>query len=639
MYLKNSYTLTWIMSACFAMGIAPGLRAEADRLPEVDIDATEMSRRLLMATWHIPLEESLSSEGGVLRLWYPKWVQGAHAPGGPVQNVAGIEIENGSKTSLAWRRTPGEVHQIQVTIPPETPEIEIRLRYICNQSSPNSHGLDSFGSESLGVISPNTVTLYPDGIRLDAWRVKVKLKLPDGWKFATSLLPVETGADASGATQFCPVTLEELIDSPILAGRHVSTYDLVEANVSAPPHRLHVFSEVETATRIHDEVLARLRRVVTQASGMFGSHPFPAFDVLVATTNVLARNGLEHRKSSLNVIPLGCLDHPEHLKDWDRMLIPHEYVHTWCGKYRRPQGMITPDAHTPYDTELLWVYEGLTQYLGELLEVRSGLATADQYRWMILQRLRWARLQQGRQWRPLSDTAAASHLLRAGSPAWGHLRRDQDYYHEGALLWLEADVFIRQATNGKRSLDDFCQAFFSSTDPNARSLGYEREDVINALHNVAPRDWDGWVRRHIEQPSARGPLSVAADLGYLVQFANRSPEGPQDARIDYLDARDSLGASFRADGTIESVLLETPADRAGLAPEMRVVGVGDFLWSRERFQEALESTPVVGELRLLVAANDRLVSRKIEYDGGPRYFTLIRDEKKPDVLARILEPK
>ncbi|HEY6563391.1 MAG TPA: hypothetical protein VIY86_02745, partial [Pirellulaceae bacterium] len=595
-----------------AIGSGLGHGESIDSQASLRIDATDLPRRLLTATLRIPVDESLRRDGGTLTLWYPQWVQGSHAPGGPVQNIAGLEVKDHLGKALDWKRAPGEVHRFLVTVPRETTSVNVWLRYVCNQSTPNSHGLDSYGSEALGIISPNTVVLYPDGVRFPDWNVSCEITFPPEWKFATALTPDESAsALAPGSIRFAPVSLDELIDSPIMLGRYVTTYDLVEPDVAAPPHRLHVFSEVESSTRIHDEVLARFRRLVTQATRLFGSHPFPSFDFLVATSNVLPRNGLEHHQSSLNVIPLACLDQPDHLKDWDRMLIPHEYVHAWCGKYRRPQGMITSNAHTPCDTELLWVYEGLTQYLGELLENRAGLATPEQYRWQLLQRLRWARLQQGRQWRPLSDTAAASHLLRAGSPAWGHLRRDQDYYFEGALFWLEVDTIIRRESKDERSLDDFCRTFFSAPAPTHQPVGYTRADIVDALQQLVPHGWEALISRRIEQSRERGPLSVANDLGYLVQFSNQSPVGPDNARLENLDARDSLGANFRADGTVESVILDSPADRARLGPEMRILGIGNFLWSRERLQEALEATPVKGKVRLLVVANDRVIRRTI----------------------------
>lgn len=606
----------------------------------LEIDATDLPRELLHATLRIPLAGALADEGGDLVLWYPKWVQGSHAPGGPIQNLAGLEIADGEGNALTWRRTPGEAYQLTVKVSAGTAAVVLRLRYICNQSSANSHGLDSFGSESLGLISTNTVLFYPDGIDFTEWPVACSVRLPAGWKAATALTRVEAPPDAGpDAISYEPVSLETLIDSPIMAGHHVSMYDLVEPGVDAPPHRMHVFSEVQTATRLDPAVVDRFRHLVTQATRLFGSHPFPSFDFLVATTQALPRNGLEHQRSSMNIIPLGRLDKLEHLKGWDRMLIPHEYLHAWCGKFRRPAGMITRNPHTPQDTELLWVYEGLTQHLGEVLEVRSGLTSIDEYRWQLGERFRWGRFQQGRTWRPLLDTASASHLLRQGVPRWGHLRRDQDYYFEGALFWLEVDARLRRASDGTQSLDDFCRDFFGTTTRTPRPLSYSRQDVVDALNRIRADEWDQLVARRIERPRKRGPLEAAAELGYLVQFTATSPEGPDHARIDALDARDSLGASFSEDGTVQTVLLDSPADEAQLAPGMRILGVHDHLWSRDRLLEALEATPVRGEIRLLVVHGDRIERRTVSYEGGPRFMTLTRDDRRPDGLEALLKPR
>lgn len=631
---RFSLVMTFVLA--FLFGVSGG--TEPSRLT---IDASDLDRKLLRATQVVSIPDGpLVPAGGEFTLWYPKWVQGSHAPGGPVQNLAGIEFSDLSGKSLDWHRAPGDVHRFIVSLPPGTDAIQVRLRYICNQSSANSHGLDSFGAESLGVISPNTVLMYPEGVSIDSWPVICEIQPPEGWRIATAL-PRQEGVDPQHPTLivFQAVPLVELIDSPVMLGRYVATYDLVESGVEAPPHRLHLFSEIEGQTRLPEEVLARFRQLVTQASRLFGDHPFPSFDFLVATTNQLDRNGLEHQRSTLNIIPLDRLDAPDHLKGWDRMLIPHEYVHAWCGKFRRPAGMIHPDAHTPNDTELLWVYEGLTQHLGEILEVRSGMASPDEYRWMLLERLRWARLQQGREWRSLADTGAASHTLRSGSESWGHLRRDQDYYQEGAVFWLECDALIRERTGGTKSLDDFCRSFFHSESRTPSPRGYTRADVVGALEGAATSDWDSFVRTRIETPTALGPLHAATQLGYLVQYDHTSAEGPDHARIDTLDARDSIGVSLSSAGVVTTVQLGSPADGIKLAPGTRILGIDDHLWSRQRFEEALARTPVTGRLDLLLALGDRIERRSLVYDGGPRFFRLERDTSRPDGLAPILKPR
>lgn len=644
------------------MPLAWASLAHAQPVAHLDIDATDLPRHLLSGTMTIPLTPALAADAadGSLGLWYPKWVPGSHAPGGPVENVAGLTITDQQGRAVAWTRTPGELWRLQAQVPAGATELRVAIRYICDQPGDNSRGLDSFGSEDIGIISANTVLLCPEGVDMTAWEVETTLRLPEGWDAATALarLDGEQGGDGAGGggnegeegtpvIRYGATTLELLIDSPIMAGRHHKTYLLNDpenpdetGGVRTPPHRLHVFSEVESAVQIHDTVLANYRAMVKQSAIMFGSHPFDSMDILLATSNVLGRNGLEHLRTTLNVIPLGTLDDPSNLRGWDRMLVPHEFVHSWCGKYRRPTGMITGDLHSPQDTELLWVYEGLTQYLGSVLEVRSGMATPEEYVWDLQGRVRWARLQQGRAWRTLADTGAASSSLRGGSATWGHLRRSQDYYDEGSLMWMEADAIIRRLTEGRKSLDDFCREFFRcdpAEDPVPK--GYVRQDVVAALNGVVAHDWDAFIRERAEMVRERPVMSVTEELGYTIQFSNTPPGGPRDARMDALDARDSLGMTIGWDGSIGSVLLGTPADEAGLGPRMRIIGVGEHVWSRARFVEALEASAVTGEVRLLMTSGDRIIEKVIKYDGGPRYMTLVRQGGGEDVVGAILRAR
>lgn len=634
------------------------LAQPAQPVAQLHIDATDLPRHLLTSTLTIPLTGSIAADlaghSNRLALWYPKWVPGSHAPGGPVQNLAGLSITNQAGTPIEWVRTPGEICRFDIHLPPGSNELRISMRYITDQPSENSRGLDSFGSEDLGIISPNTVLLCPEAADMTTWSVATTLTLPEGWDAASALArqaldpaapgqPVGTGP---ATITYAPTTLELLIDSPIMAGRHHKTYALNDPAATQdsgaqaiPPHRLHVFSEVESAVRIHDDILAHYRAMVTQSSLLFGTHPFDSMDILLATSGVLGRNGLEHLRTTLNVIPLDTLERSDSLRGWDRMLVPHEFVHSWCGKYRRPAGMVTGDLYTPQDTELLWVYEGLTQYLGNVLEIRSGMGTPEEYQWDLMNRIRWDRLQQGRDWRTLADTGAAAHSLRAGSPTWGHLRRSQDYYDEGSLIWMEADAIIRRLTDSQRSLDDFCQVFFRHDAGDPVPKGYDRAEIVRVLNQTAAFDWDTFLRERIETSGQRPVLSLAGELGYTIQFTNQPPTGPRDQRADPLDARDSLGIAVGGDGTISTVLLDSPADAAGLAPRMRIIGVGDHLWSRQRFIEALEASPATGSVTLLMASGDRIITRTIAYEGGPRYMTLVRDTSKPDVLSDILKPR
>lgn len=598
------------------------------------IDATDLPKLLLTARQTIPLDGE--QRGTELALWYPKWVPGSHAPGGPIQNIAGFSITDQNDNPVKWTRTPGEVYRFIAHVPKSASELNIDFRYITNQSASNSHGLDSFGAADIGLISPNTVLVYPEGINDGQWMIETTLTLPEDWKAACALEAVENETDADYA--YAPTSIRMLIDAPIMVGRYYKQFELNEEGVDAPPHRLHVFSEMQSEVDIHPEVLAGYRRMVTQAARLFGSHPFPSMDILLATTNQLGRNGLEHLRTTMNIIPLGTLDHPDHLTGWDQMLIPHEYVHAWCGKYRRPDAMATTDFHTPKGTELLWVYEGLTQYMGELLEIRAGLGSIEDYRWSLLNRYRSARLNQGRDWRPLADTCSASHTLRGGSASWGDLRRGQDYYYEGALIWMEADAIIRTETDGAKSIEDFAHAFFRADAPTDDPNPYSRADVIDHLNDVVEYDWDTFITERVDNVTGK-PLAGVERLGYSIQYTNEPPTGPNRSRMNPLDARDSLGMSLSGDGSIRSVILGSPADEAGLAPRMKIMAIDDYTWSRQRFADLMATSGSKGSITFTIVSGDRLSDVTITYDGGPRYMTMIRDESKPDLLAEIMQAR
>ncbi len=620
--------LALLTSLC-SLGACAQQRADST----LHIDATDLPKLLLHARQTIPLDSN--QRGTDLALWYPKWVPGSHAPGGPIQNIAGFSISDQDGSPIKWSRTPGEVYRFIAHVPRAATEINIDFRYITNQSAANSHGLDSFGAADIGLISPNTVIVYPEGKSDGDWNIQTSLTLPDDWKAACALDTVESDTDADYSYE--SVSIRRLVDTPIMVGRYYKMFELNEEGVSAPPHRLHVFSEMQSEVNIHPDVLAGYTRMVTQAARLFGSHPFPSMDILLGTTNQLDRNGLEHLRTTMNIIPLGTLDHPDHLNGWDQMLIPHEYVHAWCGKYRRPDAMATPDFHTPKGTELLWVYEGMTQYMGELLEIRAGLGDLDEYRWSLLNRYRGAKLGQGRDWRPLADTCSASHTLRGGSPNWGDLRRGQDYYFEGALIWMEADTIIRTETDGAKSIEDFAHAFFRADAPTDDPNPYSRADVIEHLSNVVDYDWETFITERVDNVTGK-PLAGVERLGYSIQYTNEPPTGPGRSRIDPLDARDSLGMSLSGDGSIRSVLLGSPADKAGLAPRMKIMAINDYTWSRQRFADLMTTSGSAGAITFTIVSGDRLHDVTIEYDGGPRYMTMVRDESKPDLLAEILAP-
>ncbi len=605
----------------------------------VEIDARDLPRKLLHARLEIPLTDSATERK--VALWYPKWVPGSHGPGGPIANVAGLRIEDQFGKTLNWQRSPGEVYRLEVTVPPNTKGLRVWIRYITNQPTTGSMGHDSWGSSKLGVISPNTILLYPEDVDIHSQQVVSTLVLPNQWT-AASALPIDEPAKGSDEVLYKSVSLSRFVDSPIMCGANQKTFDLVEPERAStiPAHRLQVFGDDASQCNLNAEIVQKLKSMVTQAAFLTGSHPFDQFDILLGVTNQLPPNGLEHSRSTFNILAPSALVSAGQLRGWNRLLIPHEYMHAWCGKYRRPSGMVSTSFHAPENTELLWVYEGLTQYLGELVEARCGLMTNEQFFHRLLVELRNATHQQGREWRTLADTGAAAHILRDGSNSWPGLRRSQDFYMEGMLFWLEADAILRKESGRKKSLDDFCHEFFRSATDSPRPNPYTREDLVRILNSLVPFDWDGLIRRRVESFQTAFDPSVAGLLGYRFELQPDATNVPGDTfRFSGgIDAYDSVGATFSNDGTVRNLLLGSPADQARLMPNMKIIGIGNYQWSASRWSKAMEATKSGTPVELKVVDGDEIKSIQIHYYDGPRGLNLVRQADSPDSLVEILKP-
>ncbi len=618
---------------------------DQSRTMSLHIDATDLPRHLLRADLTMPMSSEVRADGGEVSLWYPKWVPGTHGPRGPIENLAGITIRDDDGAEITWTRNPGDVYNIIADVPAGAGELHIEILYITDQPTTNSRGVDSFGSEMIGVLNFNTVVLYRSDLRVDETAVVCTLDLPAAWKFA-SALPVESSVQGDvHSIEFKPVTLEALVDSPLIAAEHLKTYDLTEGLPEAdswiPPHYLHVASENGEAVEVHETLRERLTGMVVQASRLFGSHPYDEYHVLVCATSELPGNGLEHLRSSFNVVGLRSFMSETSMDGWASYLLPHEYVHAWCGKYRRPEGMWTGDYHSDQDPELIWVYEGLTQYLGIVIAVRCGLVEEAKGRWDIFNTMRWARLTQGRQWRPLADTSRSSHILRAGSRFWSSLRRNQDYYSEGELIWMEADAMIRNSTDGTKSLDDFCQSFFAWDSAHPLVKTHDRSDAIEVLNDLLAHDWERFFADRVDATQDEFALGLVEQLGYTWQYSNEPPEAPRGESWHGggVDARESIGARFSSNGNVQDILLDSPADKAGLGPTMQVEGVNGYVWSADRMIEAIAQSAVRGTIDLMFVSGDRFLHRTIEYDGGPRYPKLVRADDKADRFGEILTPR
>lgn len=595
---------------------------------ELEVDARDLPRKLMHSRIQIPCKP------GALRLWYPKWIPGSHGPYGRIEDIGGLRIESDAGKIIPWKRDEVELNCFVLDVPEGTSYVVVHLDTICNVSSPNAVNVYTYGTKKVGVINWNTCLLYPEGPSCHDIEVNLSLKLPPKWKFASSL-KVEN--DSGGRSTFKRCSLSDLIDSPMIAGENCRSFKLEAGN--NPPAFLDLVGDSADDLNLDPKVVEFYARLVREACALFGAAHYPEYHFLVTCSNDLGTFGLEHLACSLNGVGNRDLIEDGRRRAWVANLLPHEYAHSWCGKYRRPSGMCVENFHTPQKTKLVWVYEGLTEYLGEILSVRCGLISPQEYRETIAANLGDQLRRKGRKWRSLEDTAVANHVLRAPSNFWSDLRRDQDFYSEGSLIWWEVDVTIRKLSQGKHSLDDFCRKFMGPQDREGKVIPYDLPEMVKILKELADHDWDHFFARRVSAPMDTFPLDVAGEAGYRVSYG-KTPSGLQEYYDrDSVNARDSLGLTFSNDGQITGVVLDGLGDKKGLHQDVKVIGVNGKKFSRHWLTKALEESLQTKRVELLIERGDDLVTVLLPYGDGPRFIQLVRDEKKPDLLGEIMKPR
>ena len=624
-------------TACFAhkLGLLAtafvwlsGAPALAQTTPiTLNVDASDAPRKILHARLVIP------AKPGPLTLVYPKWIPGEHGPTGPITDLVGVKMSAAGKP-VAWRRDPGDMYAFHLEVPAGAAGVEVALDYLLPSGSADFSSGASATAQLL-ALSWNQVLLYPKGVRAAELQYAVTLRLPAGWKFGTAL-PREP--ESSEGLQFSPVSLETLVDSPLIAGAHFRTIDLTPG--AKPAHELHLVADSEAALAMKPEEAAHFSRLVAETGALFGARHYRSYHFLLTLSDHVAHFGLEHHESSDNRLGERYLI-DEDAGKLGALLLPHEMIHSWNGKYRRPAGIATPDFQEPMNGELLWVYEGLTDYLGVVLTARSGLWTKDVFREQLALNAGMLDHQTGRSWRPLADTTVAAQLLydaRREGTAW---RRSVDFYDEGDLIWLEADVIIRQESQGRRSLDDFCRRFFGGESGPPKVVAYAFEDVIAALNQVAPFDWRDFFQKRIYAVNPRAPLAGIEGAGWRLAYTNTVPNFLKSLEADRkcTDLSFSLGVTIKEDGSMLDVIPGSPADKAGFAPAMKLTAVNGRRWTPEILRAAVSSAKTnAAPVELLVENDEYFKTCKVDHHDGERYPCLLRDTTRPDLLTEILKP-
>lgn len=598
----------------------------ATAVATLDLDASEVSRGIERAHLVLPVKP------GPLTLLYPEWLPGEHSPDGPIGSLSGLTFAVGGH-SLAWHRDSQNMYAFHVKIPVGATALDVKLEVLAVRDAANKNA-DRTSTESLAIILWNQVLLYPAGSRSDDLKFAARLTLPTAWSFATAL--PRAPAAAADPIEFRPVSLTTLVDSPVLAGRHFRNFDLG----GSPPVSLHVAADSEAALNAPEATQAHMRLLVREAYALFGATHYGEYHFLWTLSDALGYEGIEHHESSDNRSAERALIDDE-LRESAALtsLLPHEYVHSWNGKYRRPIGLATGNYDTPMRGDLLWVYEGLTEYLGLVLSARSGLEPREGARdaWADVAALMEAH--KGREWRPLADTALAAQLGYTEPDDWRARIRGTDFYRESALLWLEADVLIRSNTNGAKSLDDFCRSFYGAPTGAPKVVPYDFDAIVAALNAVSPFDWRGFWTERLERIKAGAPLEGLAASGWRLTFAAEPSreQRAEEAMNKWTDLRYSLGFLLRDEGAVLAYLIPgSPADQAGIAPGSKIIAVGGRKYSKEVLRDALDGGGEAGRtISLLVEKDAMYRTFDLQYAGKARYPRLERIAATPDWLTPI----
>jgi predicted metalloprotease with PDZ domain len=608
-----------------------GIKSLAADAPIIlDVDASEAPRNILHARLHIP------AAAGTLTLFYPKWIPGEHGPTGPVNDVTGLKF-SANDQPLDWRRDAEDMFAIHVTVPTGADAVDAAFDFLPNAGG-GAFSAGGSATAHLVVLSWNQLLMYPTNAASLKIPFAASLKLPDGWKFGTAL-PIAKNDDSK--IQFLPAPLETLIDSPVLAGEFLETVALTPQE--KVQHFIHVAADNEADLKKFsptDEYFTNVAHLVHEENAVFGAHHYRDYHFLLTCSEHVEHFGLEHHESSDDRVGADFLT-DEDARTFDADLLAHEMFHSWNGKFRRPAGLATPDYQQPMRGELLWVYEGLTDYYGKVLATRAGLNTNDDFRAEIALNAAALDHRSGRRWRPLADTTVAAQLLYESPDAGVNRRRSVDFYSEGDLIWLEADTIIRQLTKNKKSLDDFCKKFHGGETTDPKVVPYDFDEVVNTLNSVAPNDWKKFFDERIYQITPHAPLGGIENGGWKLIYTNAVPPflKIREDQKKYTDVNYSLGFSVSPEGGIGDLIPDSPADKAGIVQGMKLVAVNGHGWSAKNLRAAVsDATTNSAAIQLLTERDDFYRTFSVDYHGGERYPILVRDEKKSDYLDDILKP-
>lgn len=615
--------------ALLLTGLAIGAARGSDLTVRIDAREVESKRVHTFMT--------LAVKPGPLTLVFAKWIPGEHGPTGPLESMIRLEIKAHGER-LTWSRDPLNMYALRVAVPRGVDHLEVLMDSgLATEGGGFTAGPTS--SAQLAVISWNQFLLFPGGVDADKVSVSASIIAPEGW---TVVCALDSKAGPSGAREFEGSTVARLIDSPVQMGRYAKLFEL-KGSEPRPDIKqsLSVMADSAAALTAPDDFAQGYSRLVAENGALFGSRVYRHYTWLLTLSDHVAHFGLEHHESSDDRTDENALSEPDLRMDVAELL-GHEYVHSWNGKYRRPQGLLSPDYQKPMDGSLLWVYEGMTQFWGEVLPTRAGLITPEFFRDMLADSAGTFDTEPGARWRPMGDTATAAQVLYGAPDAWQSSRRSVDYYEASIFLWLDVDAELRARSQGRLTLDDYVKRFYAGASGAPQVKPYVEQDVYDTLATVAPADWRTFIHRHLDQTGTTALLGALERSGWKLAYSaemNASVETRQK-RKKRTDRQWSIGLNLDKDAKIIDVIEDRAAARAGASPGMSVIAVNGKKFTANVLDAAItEARTTHMPIALLVESSDYYRTLSIEYYDGPRYPHLVRIEGRPDTLSAVFSPR
>ncbi|TMJ12904.1 MAG: M61 family metallopeptidase [Alphaproteobacteria bacterium] len=590
------------------------------------VDATDLQRRIFRVKETIPVPRA-----GDFVLLYPEWLPGNHGPSGQINKIAGFRASAGGKV-LNWTRDPADVFAFHVNVPQGVKSIDVEFQYVSPTDEDQGRVVMTPDMASIQWIANS---LYPAGYYVRQIPIQATLTVPAGWQVATALRPVK-GSGGTSTITYNTVPYDVFVDSPALAGAYMRKWEL------SPDVTLNVAADNPRELAASEETIALHRNLVDQAVKTFGAQHYDHYDFLFSISNLLGGIGLEHHRSSEDGVKTG------YFTDWasaqrDRNLLPHEYTHSWNGKYRRGADLWTPDYRMPMQDSLLWVYEGQTQFWGYVLDARSGMMSKQETLDAIAAIAATYDATPGRQWRPLIDTTNDPIISRRSPQPWRAYQRSEDYYNEGLLIWIDVDRIMRQQSGGRRSIDDFAKAFFGVRDRDYGELTYNFDEVAATLNRIVPYDWAGYLRARTTAYTQRAPLEGIEQGGYKLVYTDTPTDWFKagEKKSKAVDLTYSGGFTVATkDGAIGSVLWDSPAFDAGLTVGTKILAVNGRAFDPDALKAAIAAAEGKRKepVKLLVQSGDVFRTAELDWHGGLRYPRLEATAAGKGTLDALLQP-